>query len=173
MRLAVHQAYHERSRARHRLHPHNPPTYSLALSMSGSMIDDFAPKTPIRVRLVADEETPPPNINASGDVDAPDVPDPRAGADLEMGRVVIRPPPPAYGRWRDSVRANPDLLHWQRVHMSGDKPEAVAREDGQAPPSYVSRVEERNGRVEQSVGEVPMQEMEQIQPWMRRAMGFA
>ncbi|RMY46366.1 hypothetical protein D0863_15861 [Hortaea werneckii] len=28
---------------------------------------------------------------------------------------ILPHPPPAYGRWRGSVRANPDLLHWQPI----------------------------------------------------------
>lgn len=58
-------------------------------------------------------------------------------------------PPPAYGRWRGSVRANPDLLHWQAVPSPStpDTPvlpsptyeEAMGAAREGYPPSYVTR----------------------------------
>lgn len=57
-------------------------------------------------------------------------------------------PPPAYGRWRGSVRANPDLLHWQAVPspVDSDAPELASPTYEEAmlaqrtgPPSYVTR----------------------------------
>lgn len=35
--------------------------------------------------------------------------------DLEQGTITISAPPPAYGRWRGSVRLNPDILGWNPV----------------------------------------------------------
>lgn len=36
----------------------------------------------------------------------------------DLEKDMLPPPPPAYGLWRSSVRANPDLLHWQRADGS-------------------------------------------------------
>lgn len=36
--------------------------------------------------------------------------------DVEDPEKLPPPPPPAYGLWRSSVRVDPNLLHWQRVH---------------------------------------------------------
>ena len=57
-------------------------------------------------------------------------------------------PPPAYGRWRGSVRADPDLLHWQAVPSplcagapglpSPTYEEAMATISN-SPPSYATR----------------------------------
>jgi hypothetical protein len=57
-------------------------------------------------------------------------------------------PPPAYGRWRGSVRANPDFLHWQILPspVDADAPELPSPTYEEAmsaqrtgPPSYVTR----------------------------------
>lgn len=72
-------------------------------------------------------------------------------------------PPPAYGRWRGSVRANPDLLHWQPVPSpvephSPELPsptyeEAVNATPGRAgPPSYVTRESPARQREAQEAG---------------------
>jgi len=60
----------------------------------------------------------------------------------------IANPPPAYGRWRGSVRANPDFLHWQAIPSPIDddaqelpsptyEEAMLAQRTG--PPSYVTR----------------------------------
>ena len=51
-------------------------------------------------------------------------------------------PPPAYGLWRNSVRADPNLIHWQAVGHH-DQVQQEAREmifagTGHRPPSYTS-----------------------------------
>ena len=64
----------------------------------------------------------------------------------------IANPPPAYGRWRGSVRADPELLHWAAVPSptelntpalpspTYEEAMAAAREEGiSGPPSYVAR----------------------------------
>lgn len=53
-------------------------------------------------------------------------------------------PPPAYGRWRGSVRADPDLLHWSPVvaatpALPSPTYEEVASDGVTRPPSYVTR----------------------------------
>ena len=80
---------------------------------------------------------------------------PTASAALEPPPLVwdkdgnnMKNPPPAYGRWRGSVRANPDLLHWQAVSSPQDPgtpalPSPTYEETMAAgrtgPPSYVTR----------------------------------
>jgi len=80
---------------------------------------------------------------------------PTAAADVGVAVVdwdkdvdTLPNPPPAYGRWRGSVRANPDLLHWQPVPSpvdphTPDLPSPTYEEavtPGRAgPPSYVTR----------------------------------
>ncbi|KAF2766146.1 hypothetical protein EJ03DRAFT_249281, partial [Teratosphaeria nubilosa] len=39
--------------------------------------------------------------------------------DKNLDANLPHPPPPAYGRWRGSVRANPELLHWSPVVPPG------------------------------------------------------
>ncbi|KAF6226395.1 hypothetical protein HO133_009261 [Letharia lupina] len=55
---------------------------------------------------------------------------------------ALPPPPPAYGLWRSSVRADPNLIHWQAVRDNNDV-QQEAREmifagTGHRPPSYTS-----------------------------------
>lgn len=68
--------------------------------------DSFVPIVPIPVSLAADEVRPDTSeAQPSAAVhQTPDVWDKHA---------VMPNPPPAYGKWRGSVRADPDLLHWQ------------------------------------------------------------
>ena len=105
----------------------------------------FVPETPIRVHMPTDEEVRPDSREAQ----------PTATADLGVSVVdwdkdveALPNPPPAYGRWRGSVRANPDLLHWQPVpspidHHSPDLPSPTYEEavtpSRTGPPSYVTR----------------------------------
>ncbi|KAL8729652.1 MAG: hypothetical protein Q9166_004601 [cf. Caloplaca sp. 2 TL-2023] len=87
------------------------------------------PETPIPVVLARDEELGLNDISSDGD--------------------SIRPvayPPPAYGLWRSSVRADPDLIHWQRIDRSmrqceGETPDLALHPDLR-PPSYHSREHE-------------------------------
>ncbi|TKA78615.1 hypothetical protein B0A49_02101 [Cryomyces minteri] len=60
--------------------------------------NDFTPTTPVRVHLARDEEA------AIGDA--------RTEKDDELDLAM---PPPAYGLWRCSVRADPNLLHWRKA----------------------------------------------------------
>ncbi|RMY55146.1 hypothetical protein D0864_13839 [Hortaea werneckii] len=70
---------------------------------------DYVPPTPIHVHVAADgirpearDGFPPPTHDASSHAWNKDI-------------DILPHPPPAYGRWRGSVRANPDLLHWQPI----------------------------------------------------------
>ncbi|KAF2853589.1 hypothetical protein T440DRAFT_552805 [Plenodomus tracheiphilus IPT5] len=116
-------------------------------SMTGP--DGFKPIIPIRVHLARDEE--------SGITDEPLDSDTEIHDDPE--KDTITPPPPAYGLWRSSVRADPNLLHWQRAEdtrgsVVSSMPQTrhtsvvgapvvptnthTAPEAGPRPPSYVS-----------------------------------
>lgn len=105
--------------------------------------NDFVPTMPIPVHLSTDD------VRAD-----PIVAQPTPGAEItsqdwDKDAEEIPNPPPAYGRWRSSVRANPDLLHWQSVPspVSPDTPalpsptyeEAMAAAQNESPPSYMTR----------------------------------
>ncbi|KAL8657789.1 MAG: hypothetical protein Q9226_001574 [Calogaya cf. arnoldii] len=84
------------------------------------------PDAPIPVILVRDEEL---GLNDTG-------------SDDESSRP-IQHPPPAYGLWRSSVRADPNLIHWQRStrQCEGETPD-LAQHPALRPPSYHSREHE-------------------------------
>ncbi|TKX20618.1 hypothetical protein C1H76_7206 [Elsinoe australis] len=54
--------------------------------------------------------------------------------ELEQGSIMISAPPPAYGRWRGSVRVDPNLLSWR--HLS------LADVEGRGLPGYDDDAEE-------------------------------
>lgn len=102
----------------------------------------YIPATPIPVHMPADVRP-----------DSRDA-EPTATADIEVVNgwdkdiESVPNPPPAYGRWRGSVRANPDLLHWQVLPspIGSDAPELPSPTYAEAmaaqrtgPPSYVTR----------------------------------
>ncbi|KAI4731282.1 hypothetical protein E4T49_00933 [Aureobasidium sp. EXF-10728] len=69
----------------------------------------------------------------------------------------LRPPPPAYGRWRGSYRMDPELLHWRRV---GDAEEGEQRSSvDTAPPMYASPLRPARPRQEAAVGATEMIEV--------------
>lgn len=136
--LPASRVNHHRHRRDHHAHNHRAmPTLSDEPSA-------FVPPTPIRVHMPADEVRP----------DSREA-QPTATADLGVAVVdwdkdveALPNPPPAYGRWRGSVRANPDLLHWQPVPSpvdprSPDLPSPTYEEavtpGRTGPPSYVTR----------------------------------
>lgn len=107
--------------------------------------EGFQPIIPIPVRLARDDA-----LDSDSDNDMEDSEDPE--------KEKLPPPPPAYGLWRSSVRADPNLLHWQRVEenraqsaismprsrnasvVASSTHDAPAAEplDAPRPPSYVS-----------------------------------
>ena len=98
----------------------------LSQSQTGSIA---RPREPIRVILARDEEL---------------------GLHSDMGMVVEEekdiavpppPPPPAYGVWRYSVRADPNLIHWQRTEQPVIAEETLNSESRSIPrpPSYRSQ----------------------------------
>ncbi|KAL8805761.1 MAG: hypothetical protein Q9182_001794 [Xanthomendoza sp. 2 TL-2023] len=87
------------------------------------------PQTPIPIILARDEELGLNDLSSDG---------------ASIRRV--QHPPPAYGLWRSSVRADPDLIHWQRTdrymrQCEGDTPD-LAQHPALRPPSYYSREQE-------------------------------
>lgn len=106
--------------------------------------DDYIPTMPIPVHLSSDDIRSDPLIAQ-----------PTAGAEVtrdawDKDAVEIPNPPPAYGRWRDSRRADPNLLHWQAVPspvtpgtpalLSPTYEEAMAAgAQDESPPSYMTR----------------------------------
>jgi hypothetical protein len=116
---------HRRKKNPHRRRPQIP-------SISGP--EGFKPDVPIPVQLARDEEL--------GDYDEEKA--------LEEKEDSPKPPPPAYGLWRGSVRLNPDLLHWQRnegqMHQgqsqNGSPNLSEGRPSPQASPILGSVVEE-------------------------------
>ncbi|CZT17566.1 uncharacterized protein RCC_03400 [Ramularia collo-cygni] len=94
----------------------------------------FMPPTPIQVHVIADDVLADENVAQ-----------PTTGADhsshlWDKEVDTIPNPPPAYGRWRGSVRADPDLLHWVPSPTSSDREvmPSPTYEEG-SPPSYMTR----------------------------------
>lgn len=103
--------------------------------------EGFVPEEPIPVYLAQDEE------GSDHDHDHFE-----AEADIlceEKEAATVKAPPPAYGLWRHSVRANPDFLHWVPARSISKTAPRVGREtvpvkrqatgsSGARPPSYAS-----------------------------------
>lgn len=123
----------------------NPPSEEQRFVPNMSGAEGFQPIIPIRVHLQRDEEA---TLESEGALESD------GNAD-DSEKHMLPPPPPAYGLWRSSVRADPNLLHWQRVDQANPRvtsrgrrsrnspePEAAAPEpsapEGPRPPSYVS-----------------------------------
>lgn len=118
-------------------HPREVPTPSDGIA-------DFVPPTPIPVHVAADEVRP--DSREAQPTPSAD----RASRAWETKVDDLPNPPPAYGRWRGSVRANPDLLHWQAIPSpigpetpalpSPTYEEAMAADlQATGPSSYVTR----------------------------------
>lgn len=93
------------------------------------------PVTPIRVHFTEDDSTP---------QTATIVGSSETAAGGEHSTAIPGPdgvlfPPPAYGRWRGSIRADPNLVHWQRVGQGSDgnvRSEQDGQRHGEGPPVY-------------------------------------
>ena len=94
------------------------------------------PHQPIRVILARDEEL---GLDGTDTVE-------------EDKETAVPPPPPAYGVWRCSVRADPNLIHWQRTGQPTIAEEfpLVMRSESTRPPSY--RSQHRAAEVERVAG---------------------
>lgn len=100
LRSAHHKHHHRRQRHRNLETRYREPQSPFdQLPPDDSL---YSPITPVRVHLFRDEE----DFIGEKAEDEPDTPP--ALADLPT------PPPPAYGHWRCSVRADPNLLYWER-----------------------------------------------------------
>ncbi|KAI9754173.1 MAG: hypothetical protein M1835_000916 [Candelina submexicana] len=103
------------------LHPPTPSNSRIGRIPSMIGPGGFAaPETPIPVILARDEEA------VLGD------------------EAKIECPPPAYGLWRESVKLDPNMLHWQRnIHPALRRGSAFREEEqrpamAHRPPSYIS-----------------------------------
>ncbi|KAK6432122.1 hypothetical protein LTR95_011711 [Oleoguttula sp. CCFEE 5521] len=114
--------------------------------------EHLVPPTPFNVHMLSDDilaDTSEAQPSAAVH-QTPDVWDPAKGP--------VTQPPPAYGKWRGSTRADPELLHWRVLPSPTDTVpsptyEEVVREDGNGPPSYRTRgtPERRAAQVEAEV----------------------
>ncbi|TKA60968.1 hypothetical protein B0A55_11754 [Friedmanniomyces simplex] len=137
---------------------------------------DYVPPTPIPVHVAADEVRP----------DSREA-EPSAGAD-RASRIAfdkdvdeLPKPPPAYGRWRGSVRVNPDYLHWQAIPSptEPDTPalpsptyeEAMATEQRSQPPSYMTRDSPARRR-EMQHGRPDLAQAQGVEPEMVEGRGI-
>ncbi|KAK3111192.1 hypothetical protein LTR53_013796 [Teratosphaeriaceae sp. CCFEE 6253] len=167
-----HHRHHDCSQQSHHHHHRD-------MAQISDITTDYIPPTPIVVHFVADEVRPDSREAA-----------PSAGADrasrLAFDKEIddVPKPPPAYGRWRGSVRVNPDLLHWQAVPSptEPDTPampsptyaEAMAAEPRSQPPSYMTRESPARRREMQSarpdLAQAQTSEPEMVEG---RGIGFA
>ena len=125
------------------------PSYNdeiLSQSQAGSIAH---PREPIRIILARDEEL---GLHSE------------AGSAEEDKDIALPPPPPAYGLWRCSVRADPNLIHWQRAEHAVIEEEApsLSRSESTRPPSYHSHHQGYSEEVER-----PQQALVRIErdPW--------
>lgn len=83
------------------------------------------PHRPIRVILARDEEL---GLDGTETVE-------------EDKEIAVPPPPPAYGVWRCSVRADPNLIHWQHTGPPTivEESPSLTRSERIRPPSYRSQ----------------------------------
>ncbi|KAK5121108.1 hypothetical protein LTR85_005592 [Meristemomyces frigidus] len=135
-----HRRHHDQHQDDHR-HRRSMP------ELSESSTNDYVPPTPIPVLVASDDDEVRPDSREA---------EPTVGAERASNAHVwdkdiesLANPPPAYGRWRGSVRANPELLHWQAIPspVDPDTPalpsptyeEAMSADQRTGPPSYVTR----------------------------------
>lgn len=125
-----------RQRAHHPTEQHATGGGSIDPSSPGH----YVPATPISVHVVTQDEV------------RPDISEAQPSAAVHQTPNVwdkhadVPNPPPAYGKWRGSVRADPELLHWQAVPSptDSDLPSPTYQEtqpdnQSRAPPSYRTR----------------------------------
>ncbi|KAK4555937.1 hypothetical protein LTR86_007157 [Recurvomyces mirabilis] len=186
-------------RRRHRHHHHHH--HERQIPGLSDTTEDFVPTIPIPVHLAADDEVRPDSREAEPSVSAN-----RASriilAEGEFTTKNLDPelpkPPPAYGRWRGSVRADPELLHWCAIPSPVDAnipampsptyEEAMAaataaagvgsgdeQESRTGPPSYVTRESPARRRDDDVVHEARVVELAQaqwIEPEMIQGIGI-
>lgn len=98
--------YGSRGHRRHH-HRHHRRPQILERPKSLDCDEEYVPSVPIPVCVPPEDEVRPDSREAqpTGGTTRP-----ADGWDKDV--EALPNPPPAYGRWRGSVRANPDLLHW-------------------------------------------------------------
>ncbi|KAI4128528.1 MAG: hypothetical protein LQ338_002698 [Usnochroma carphineum] len=101
--------------------------------------DGYAqPETPIPIILARDEELGLHDNASDNDSIRP-----------------VQHPPPAYGQWRSSVRADPDLIHWQQTDHSmrqcEERTPDLAQHPAMRPPTYHSREQLREPEASSSL----------------------
>lgn len=98
------------------------------------------------------------------------------GPDLEA-HPIIQPPPPVYGNVRDSMRINPDYVHWREVPNKPPSPltptydeamRQVHQTMGYRPPSYLS--EAGSNAAEENPRRTTTSTFENIHPLERERM---
>jgi hypothetical protein len=120
----------------------NPKTCNLCHSDDTLPRDDslYAPKGAIRVHLSRDEELKLKQLQHALDY-----------SDTTTSHITIPSPPPAYGAWRCSVRADPSLLHWHKVDVDAGDSAAMAEpeldEDTLSCPTVNQNYDEQAVRV--------------------------
>lgn len=163
---------HQRRHRNYRdhLHPHVRRMPTLA----GEHEEPFVPPTPIEVYVRSDEVCTDSIVaNPAAAMQTPH--------DWDKDSPKVANPPPAYGRWRDSVRANPDLLHWVPSPISPGTPvlpsptyEAIAAggwDDRQSnPPSYRTRDSPARQRQMQEA-RARVEDVEVVEPEMFEVRG--
>lgn len=141
---------HRRHGKSHRRHRHErrvaPPRIMPAS-------DHFLPTTPIPV-VVSTDDVP---LDSNEAQPSSAVHQPPEVWDRESSKGVTNPPP-AYGRWRGSVRADPELLHWHPIPSPVEEVITIpsptyeespqARSSAGSPPSYKTKESPARTRVE-------------------------
>lgn len=120
--------------------------------------DAFVPSAPIQVQVPGDNTQAETNVVLSTAAT-------QHAHDWDKAVRTVNNPPPAYGRWRDSVRANPDLLHWQMV-SSPTLPETPA----QPSPTYEEATSEVLAAAQSRPGSHPPSYMTRDSPARRREL---
>ncbi|EME83277.1 uncharacterized protein MYCFIDRAFT_211290 [Pseudocercospora fijiensis CIRAD86] len=143
----------------HRQRHHGPRhQHSRQMPTLAGETEAFVPSAPIQV-LVPGEEIQTTNNN-NNSASAPQIPH-----DWEKPVQTVKNPPPAYGRWRDSVRANPDLLHWQMIPSP-----VMPGTPAQPSPTYEEAMSEAMAAAQSHAGSHPPSYMTRDSPARRREM---
>lgn len=129
------------------IRPQRLPTDNDDLPLHDTM---FAPKIAVRVHQSNDG-------TSFLERDASATPLPRPGSATDrLFTPLPSLPPPAYGLWRCSVRADPALLFWHPARLSGSDDGATPMRT--RPPSYISSGEQEEA--EQEGGNAPVARLE-------------
>jgi hypothetical protein len=135
----------------------------------------YVPPTPIQVHVTTDEVRP-----DSREAE-PSLSVERASRAWDKAVIELPHPPPAYGRWRGSVRADPDLLHWAPSPVdpttsalpSPTYEEAMREQQATGPPSYATRESPARRRVvREGRAELAQAQSQAVEPEMVEGRGI-